>query len=146
MERGRHSEKAGLYLNLGKTTVMTTGDIGEVTLGGKDNIEVVMHFFLGSADYLDGLCEKEVRRRIAMGQVAMGGLTSIWKDRGVTLDTKVKLVKVLVFPIILYGAETWTMRKHIVTIKGALYRIQIICRRYTLWSYPTGLTIADPPG
>ena len=50
VERGRHSEKAGLYLNLGETTVMTTGDIGEVTLGGKD-IEVVMHFFLGSADY-----------------------------------------------------------------------------------------------
>ena len=54
----------------------------------------------------------EVRRRIAMGKSAMGGLTSIWKDRGVTLETKVKLVKVLVFPIVLYGAETWTMRQH----------------------------------
>ena len=50
----------------------------------------------------DGLCEKEVRRRTAMGKAAMGGLTSIWKDRGVTLETKVKLVKVLVFPIVLY--------------------------------------------
>ena len=50
----------------------------------------------------DGLCEKEVRRRIAMGKAAMGGLTSIWKDRGVTLETKVKPVKVLVFPIVLY--------------------------------------------
>ena len=60
----------------------------------------------------DALCEKEVRRIIAMGKSAMGGLTSIWKDRGVTLETKVKLVKVLVFPIVLYGAETWTMRKH----------------------------------
>ena len=56
--------------------------------------------------------EKEVRRRIAMGKAAMGGLTSIWKDRGVTLETKVKLVKVLVFPIVLYRAKTWTMRKH----------------------------------
>ena len=46
-----------------------------------------------------------------MGKAAMGGLTSIWKDRGVTMETKVKLVKVLVFPIVLYGAETWTMRK-----------------------------------
>ena len=50
--------------------------------------------------------------RIAMGKAAMGGLTSIWKDRGVTMETKVKLVKVLVFPIVLYGAETWTLRKH----------------------------------
>ena len=53
-----------------------------------------------------------MRRRIGMGKAAMGGLTSIWKDRGVTMETKVKLVKVLVFPIVLYGAETWTMRKH----------------------------------
>ena len=94
MERVRRaSEKAILYLNVGKTKVMSKGDIGEVTVDGKD-------------------IEKEVRRRIAMGKAAMGGLTSIWKDRGVTLETKVELVKVLVFPIVLYGAETWTMRKH----------------------------------
>ena len=54
----------------------------------------------------------EVRRIIAMGKSTMGGLTSIWKDREITLETKVKLGKVLVFPIVLYGAETWTMRKH----------------------------------
>ena len=108
----RASEKAGLYLNVGKTKVMTTGDIGEVTVDGKD-IEVVTKFvFLGALITKDGLCEKEVRRRIAMGKAAMGGLTSIWKDRGVTMETKVKLVKVLVFPIALYGAETWTLRKH----------------------------------
>ena len=108
----RASEKAGLYLNVGKTKVMTTGDIGEVTVDGKD-IEVVTKFvFLGALITKDGLCVKEVRRRIAMGKAAMGGLTSIWKDRGVTMETKVKLVKVLVFPIVLYGAETWTMRKH----------------------------------
>ena len=108
----RASEKAGLYLNVGKTKVMTTGDIGEVTVDGKD-IEVVTKFvFLGALITKDGLCEKEVRRRIAMGKAAMGGLTSIWKDRGVTMVTKVKLVKVLVFPIVLYGAETWTLRKH----------------------------------
>ena len=108
----RVSEKAGLYLNLGKTKVMTTGDIGEVTMDGKD-IEVATKFvFLGALITKDGLCEKEVRRRIAMGKAAMGGLTSIWKDRGVTMETKVKLVKVLVFPIVLYGSETWTMSKH----------------------------------
>ena len=108
----RASEKARLYLNVGKMKVMTTGDIGEVRVDGKD-IEVVTKFdFLGALITKDGLCEKEVRRRIAMGKGAMGGLTSIWKDRGVTLETKVKLVKVLVFPIVLYGSETWTMRKH----------------------------------
>ena len=68
--------------------------------------------FWGALITKDGLCEKEVRRRIAMGKAAMGGLTSIWKDRGVTLETKVKRMKVLVFPIVLYGVETWTMRKH----------------------------------
>ena len=91
---------------------LTTGDIGEVTVDGKD-IEVVTKFvFLGALITEDALCEKEVRRRIVMGKFAMGGLTSIWKDIGVTLETMVKLVKVLVFPIVLYGAETWTMRKH----------------------------------
>ena len=98
----RASEKAGLYLNVGKTKVMATGDIGEVTVDGKD-IEVVTKFvFLEALITEDALCEKEVRRRIAMGKSAMGGLTSIWKDRGVTLETKVKLVKVLVFPIYIY--------------------------------------------
>ena len=108
----RASEKVGLYLNVGKTKVMTTGDIGAVTVDGKD-IEVVMQFvFLGTLITEDGQCENEVRRRIAMGKAAMGRLTSIWKDKGITLETKVKLVNVLVFPIVLYGAVTWTMRKH----------------------------------
>ena len=91
---------------------MTTGDIGEVTVDRKDIEVVTKCVFFGTMITEDGLCEKEVRRRIAMGNAAMGGLTSIWKDRGITLETKVKLVKVLVFPIVVYGAETWTMRKH----------------------------------
>ena len=71
----RANEKAGLYLNVGKTKVMTTGDIGEVTVDGKD-IEVVTKFvFLRALITKGGLCEKEVRRRIAMGKASMGGLT-----------------------------------------------------------------------
>ena len=97
----RASEKAGVYLNVGKTKVMTTGDIGEVTIDGKD-IGCNEFVFLGALNTEDGLCEKEVRRRISMRKAAMGGLTSIWKDRGVTQETKVKLVNVLVFPIVLY--------------------------------------------
>ena len=76
----RASEKAGLYLNVGKTKAITTGDIGEVTLDGKD-IEVVTKFvFLGALITQDGLCEKEVRRRIAMGKAAMGGLEREGED------------------------------------------------------------------
>ena len=124
------SEKAGLYRNVGKTKVMTTGDVGEVTVDGKD-IEVVTKFvFLGVLITKDGLCEKEVRRRIAMGKAAMGGLTSIWKDRGVTLETKVKLVKVLVFPIVLYRAETWTMRKH---ERRKIDAFELWCWEYRGW-------------
>ena len=83
-----------------------------MTVDGKD-IEVLTTFvFLGALITKDGLREKEVRRRITMGKAAMGGLTSIWKDRGVTMEKKVKLVKVLVFPIVLYGAETLTMINH----------------------------------
>ena len=75
-------------------------------------VEVVTKFvFLGVLITKDGLCDKEICRRIAMGKAAMGGLTTVWKDRGIMLQTKVKLVKALVFPIVLYGAETWTMRK-----------------------------------
>ena len=85
----RASEKAGLYMNVGKTKVMTRGDIGEVTVDGKDIQVVTKLVFLGAQITEDGLCEKEVRRRIAMGKAAMGGQTSIWKDRGVTLETKV---------------------------------------------------------
>ena len=105
------SENAGLYLNVGKTKVMMTEDQGEMVVDGK-YIEVVSHFiFLGYLITKDGFCEKEIRRRLAMGRSAMGGQTKIWKDRGITLRTKSRLVKALVFPIVLYGAESWTMRK-----------------------------------
>ena len=110
----RASEKAGLYLNVGKTKVMTTGDIGAVTVDGKDIEIVTKCVFLWSAGYRgrtmrDGSAKKNSYGKSRNGG---GGLTSTWKDRRVTLETKVKLVKVLVFPIALYGAETWTMRKH----------------------------------
>ena len=93
----RASGKAGLYMNMVKTKVMTTGDNGEVTADGKD-VEVVTNVvFLGARITKDGLCEKEVRRRLAMGRAAMGGLTPTWEDMGIALGTQVKLVKALVF-------------------------------------------------
>ena len=105
------SEKLGLYLNLSKTKVMTTANPENLSIDG-ETVEAVNNFaFLGVSVASDGLCGKEVKRRIALGRAAIGNLTKIFKDRGVTLRTKVMLVKTLVFPIVLYGAETWTLRK-----------------------------------
>ena len=67
--------------------------------------------FLGALITRDGLYDKEIRRRIAMDKAAMGGITTVWKDRGIKLATQVKLARALMFPIVLNGAETWTMRK-----------------------------------
>ena len=103
------SETAGLYLNLRKTKVMTTGHMDSFELGG-ENVEVVDSFvFLGAKITADGRTEGELRRRIGMGRSAMMGLTKVWKDRGISRKTKIRLVRALVYPIVLYGAETWTM-------------------------------------
>ena len=75
------------------------------------NITITSFIFLGALITRDGLCDQEIRRRIAMGKAAMRGVTTIWKDREIKLATTMKLVKALVFPIVLNGAETWTMRK-----------------------------------
>ena len=97
------SEKAGLYLNVGKTKVMVTEDKGEMVVDGK-HIEVVAHFiFLGSLITKDGFCEKEIRRRLALGRSAMEGLTKICKDIVITLRTKIRLVKALVFPSLIWS-------------------------------------------
>ena len=107
----RHHDGGLITISICITKVMTTGDIGELTVDGKI-VEVVTSFiFLGALITRDGLCDKEIRRRIGMGKAAMGGLTTVGKDRGITLVTKVKLVKALVFLIVQHGAETWTMRK-----------------------------------
>ena len=105
------SEKAGLYLNVAKTKLMATGEIDTVKLNGEEVEVVDMFQFLGVMITKDAACEKETKRRLALGRSAMGNMKNLWKDRGIALDTKVKLVQTLVFPIVLYGAETWTLRK-----------------------------------
>ena len=77
---------------------------------GKIVEDVTSFMILGVLITRDGVCDKGIRRRIAMGKAAMGGLTTIWKDRRIKLATKVIPMKALVFPIALYGAETWTLR------------------------------------
>ena len=110
----KHSSLAGLRLNTSKTKVLATGPLdngGTMKIDGEE-IEAVDSFvFLGAKITSDSTCEKEIRRRIAMGKCAVGKLMKIWKDRGVTKGTKVKLVKALVFPIVTYGSETWVIKK-----------------------------------
>ena len=105
------SEKAGLFLNLNKTKVMTTANLDSFVVDGEP-VEVVHDYvFLGAKIADDARDNQEVLRRIAMGKKAIMSLAKIWRDRGISLATKVKLVETLVFPITLYGAESWTLRK-----------------------------------
>ena len=134
------SEKAGIYLNVGKTKVMMTEDQGEMVVDGK-HIEVVSHFiFLGSLITKDGFCEKEIRRRLALGRSAMGELTKIYKNRGITLRTKIRLVKVLVFPIVLYrildNDKAWEKDDRcfwIMVWRRRLLRVTWIDRKTNIW-------------
>ena len=105
------SGKYGLYLIVGKTKVMTTANIDSFIMDG-NRIEVVNSFnFLGSTIERTGGCTKEIRRRIGLGKAAMMNLSKIWKDKGISASTKVMLVRALIFPILKYGCESWTVKK-----------------------------------
>ena len=107
----RESEKAGLYFNIKKTKIMTTAEWETFEIDGEE-IQVVTSFsFLGSMIEREGRCETEVRRRIILGKSAMQGMGKIWRDRHVSMETKAGLVKSMIFPIVLYGCETWTKTK-----------------------------------
>ena len=106
------SKKKGLLLNINKTKVMTTDNTDNFNIDGKE-LEVVSSFnYLGSMISSDGLCTNEIKRRIALGRSAMTALNKIWKDKNITTKTKIKLVKSLVFPVAIYGCETWTVKKY----------------------------------
>ena len=105
------SEKVGLMLNIQKTKMMTSGSI---TLCQKDGetVETVPDFILGGSNITaDGDCGHEIKRRLLLGRKVMTNLGSIWKSRDITLSTKVPLVKAIVFPVVMYGCESWTVRK-----------------------------------
>ena len=107
----RASEEAGLYLNVKKIKVMTTGKLYHIIVDD-NNIEIADKFiFLGVLITKDGVADKELRRRLVMGKCDMGSLKRIYKDRGIRLTTKIMIDQKLVFTIILYGAETWTIKK-----------------------------------
>ena len=105
------SEKVGLKLNVQKMMIMASGPITSWEIDGK-TVETVADFiFLGSKITADGDCSHEIKRHLLLGRKAMTNLDSIFKSRDITLPTKVRLVKAIVFPVVMYGCESWTVKK-----------------------------------
>ena len=105
------SKKAGLKLNIQKTKIMASGPITSWEIDGK-TVETMADFiFLGSQITADGDCSQEIKRRLLLGRKAMTNLDSILKRRDITLSTKVHLVKAIVFQVVIYGCEIWTIKK-----------------------------------
>ena len=105
------SEKVGLKLNIQKTKIMASSPITSWGIDG-ETVETVSDFiFLGSNITADGDCSHETKRRLLLGRKVMTNLDSILKSRDITLATKVRLVKAMVFPAVMYGCESWTVKK-----------------------------------
>ena len=105
------SEKVGLQLNIQKTKIMASGPITSWEIDG-ETVETVSDFiFGGSKITADGACSHEIKRRLLLGRKVMTNPDSILKSRDITLPTKVLLVKAMVFPIVMYGCESWTVKK-----------------------------------
>jgi len=105
------SEKAGFKLNIQKTKIMASSPVTSQQLDG-DTMETVTDFiFLGSRITADGDCSHEIKRGLLLGRKAMTNLDSILKNRDIPLPTKVHLVKAMVFPVVMYGCESWTIQK-----------------------------------
>ena len=105
------SEKAGLKLNIQKTEIMASGPITSGQIDGETMETMTDFIFLGSKITVDGDCSHEMKRRLFFGWKIMTNLDSILKSRDITLPTKVCLVKAMVFPVVMYGCESWTVKK-----------------------------------
>ena len=111
MKMKEESEKVGLKLNIQKTKIMASGPITSWEIDG-ETMETVTDLILGGSNITaDGDCSHEIKRRLLLGRKAMTNLDSILKSRGITLPTKVHLVKAMVFPVVMYGCESWTIKK-----------------------------------
>ena len=108
MKVKEESEKVGLKLNIRKTKIMASGP----TTSWEINGETVADFiFLGSEIAVDGDCSHEIKRHLLLGRKVMTNLDSIFKSRDITLPTKIRLVKAMVFPVVMNGCESWTVKK-----------------------------------
>ena len=111
MKVKEESEKVGLKLNIQKTKIMASGPITSWEIDG-ETVETVSDFILrGSKITADGDCSNGIKRRLLLGRKAMTNLDSILKSRDITLPTKVRLVKAMVYPVVMYGCESWTVKK-----------------------------------
>ena len=111
MKVKEESEKAGLKLSIQKTKIMASGPIISWQIDS-ETMETVRDFiFLGSKITANGDCSHEIKRRLLLGKKVMTNLDSIFKSRDITLPTKVHLVKAMVFPVVMYGCESWTIKK-----------------------------------
>ena len=111
MKVKEESEKVGLKLNIQKTKVMASSPITSWEIDG-ETVEIVSDFIsLGSKITADGDCSHEIKRRLLLRRKVMTNLDSIFKSRDITLPTKVRVVKAVVFPVVMYGCESWTAKK-----------------------------------
>ena len=111
MKVKEESEKVGLKLNIQKTKIMASGPITSWQIDG-ETVETVSDFILrGSKITVDGNCSHEIKRRLLLGRKVMTNLDSIFKNRDMILPTKVCLVKAMVFPAVMYGCESWTVKE-----------------------------------
>ena len=110
MKLKEESEKVGLNLNIQKTKIVASGPITPWQIDG-ETVETVSDFILGGSKITaDGDCSHEIKRHILLGRKVMTNLDSILKSRDITLPTKVCLVKAVVFPVVMYGCESWTIK------------------------------------
>ena len=105
------SEKVGLKLNIQKMKIMASGPITSWQIDGRKMETVIDFIFLGSKIIADGDCSHEIKRCFLLGRKVMTNLDSILKSRDITLSTKVCLIKAMVFPVVMYGCESWTIKK-----------------------------------
>ena len=112
MKVKEESEKVGLKLNIQKTKIMASGPITSWEIDG-ETVETVSDFIFGGCSKItaDGDCSHEIKRRLLLGRKVMTNLDSILKSRDITLPTKVRPVKAMVFPVIMCGCESWTVKK-----------------------------------
>ena len=108
MKAKEESEKVGLKLSIQKTKIMASGPITSWQIDGETVADFILRGFKITAD---GNCSHEIKRRLLLGRKVMTNLDKIFKSRDITLPTKVCLVKAMVFPVVMYGCESWTVKK-----------------------------------
>ena len=111
MKVKEESKKTGLKLNIQKTKIITSTPITSWQMDGETMATVTDFIFVGSKITADGDCSHEIKRRLLLGRKVMTDLDSTFKSRYITLPTKVRLVKTMVFPVVMYGCESWTVKK-----------------------------------